>query len=245
MEVYPSEEFVRRTMGGRPSRMNTSPYEGASFDCACGKSHQFTGSLVPVLRELSGMRLVLGCPNARYVTCVKVKGFIRFHGFQSLFGGGEDEYQDSSGPKDESSPADTDHLHMAAISLLIERARELDPDMSKIPEILEADRHPMECITNDFPKDEEGDFVNEALGLAVKGVPGRMGGVGAICFRASGGTWRPCGLTGELELAYQWLSGQIGDAKLDPLPSDREIYPDDVDLVHWRFVIKELESSSG
>jgi hypothetical protein len=133
---------------------------------------------------------------------------------------------------------------MAPISRTIERARELDPDMSKIPEILEADSHPMRRITHDFPQDEEGDFVNEALGLAVKGFPGRMGSVGALCYRVSGGTWSLCGLTGQLELAYRWLIGEFGDAKLAPVPSGREIHPDDIDLLHWRFLIRELESRS-
>ena len=92
---------------------------------------------------------------------------------------------------------------------------------------------------------QDGDFVNEELGLAVKGLAGRIGGLGTLCFRVSGEAWRPCGMTGQYALAYQWLCGQVGDALLEPLPSERELQLDDVDLVFQRFLVRQLELGSS
>lgn len=76
--------------------MDMSAYEGATFECACGDGHAYSSVTVPVLRELSRMRLVFGCPNGRYVTCVRVKGLLRFNGFESLFGGVEEEEEENT-----------------------------------------------------------------------------------------------------------------------------------------------------
>jgi len=86
LAVVPPGDFMARTAGGRPNQMNTTPYDGHPFHCACGAIHYFETGSTEVLRELGGMRLVLGCPHGNAVTCVKVRGILRFAGFQSLFG---------------------------------------------------------------------------------------------------------------------------------------------------------------
>jgi hypothetical protein len=98
MQLVTSDEFFQATMGGRPNRLNMAPYEGVPFQCACGQAHPYHASAVPVLRELRGMRLVLPCPvTERHLTCVKVKGFFRFKGFESLFGAEiEDDNEDDT-----------------------------------------------------------------------------------------------------------------------------------------------------
>jgi hypothetical protein len=86
MELISFDEFMVRTLGGRPNQMNVGPYIGHRFDCVCGAWHPFDPVSVRVLRELPKMRLVLACPQGESVTCVKVKGIFRFKGFESLFG---------------------------------------------------------------------------------------------------------------------------------------------------------------
>jgi hypothetical protein len=87
MKIISIEDFFAETMGGRPNTMDMSPYEGHTFQCACGISHLFFSSQVEVLRELPKMRLVFQCPDHPYfATCVKLKGFFHFKGFKSLFG---------------------------------------------------------------------------------------------------------------------------------------------------------------
>jgi hypothetical protein len=85
--IVPEERFIAQTMGGRPTRMNTTIYDGHPFDCACGETHTFTTAGVPILRELPGMKLVMACPNGDALTCVKVTGGpFKFKGFKSLLG---------------------------------------------------------------------------------------------------------------------------------------------------------------
>lgn len=92
MEIIPFAQFANRVADGRPNQMNMSPYVGHAFACACGGTHSFgVGDMYVqregvVLRELSGRRLVFECPKSEHLTCVKLKGILRFKGFQSLFG---------------------------------------------------------------------------------------------------------------------------------------------------------------
>ncbi|OUR80377.1 hypothetical protein A9Q83_01370 [Alphaproteobacteria bacterium 46_93_T64] len=79
------EVFLAETFGGRPCQMDTSIYAGTPFDCACGQKHLFDHH-TQVLRELVGQRLVFGCPDSSAVTCVKMKGFFKFKGFESVLG---------------------------------------------------------------------------------------------------------------------------------------------------------------
>lgn len=84
MEIVDLTEFFVRTVGGRPNQMDMSAYAEAEFECGCGETHAWTPE-IPVLRELRGMRLVLGCPDSGVVNCVKVRGWTRFRGFRTLF----------------------------------------------------------------------------------------------------------------------------------------------------------------
>jgi hypothetical protein len=86
VEIIPNDDFMRRTLGGRPNQMDMSAYEGHPYICACGEWHTFYTDQVPVLRELPRMRLVFACPNGHAITCVRVSGIVRFKGFESLFG---------------------------------------------------------------------------------------------------------------------------------------------------------------
>lgn len=87
MKLLSSTEFFTETMGGRPSKMDMSNYEGHPFECACGKTHIYYSDQVDVLRELHKMKLVFQCPDEPiFITCVKVKGIFRFKGFEGLFG---------------------------------------------------------------------------------------------------------------------------------------------------------------
>ncbi len=86
MQIYEFSEFFSRTTGGGPNQMNMAPYEGHPFECACGETHKFYEDTVSVIRELPKMRLVFVCPEDEHVTCVKVKGILRFKGFEALFG---------------------------------------------------------------------------------------------------------------------------------------------------------------
>lgn len=85
MEVVTPGDFFARTMGGRPCQMDVTIYAGCCFECACGDSHTFDPSTVRVMRELPGMRLVLGCSTGDAVTCVKIRGLFRYR-LESLFG---------------------------------------------------------------------------------------------------------------------------------------------------------------
>lgn len=87
MKLLDSIDFFAETLGGRPNQVDTSGYDGYPFECACGQIHNFDSYQIEVLRELIKMRLVLACPvNDGYLTCVKVKGWFGFKGFESLFG---------------------------------------------------------------------------------------------------------------------------------------------------------------
>jgi len=89
-------DFFAETLGGRQSQMDTSPYDGHPFECACGQNHNFNSLNIEVLRELPKMRLVLACPvTDGYITCVKIKGWFKFKGFESLFGTKIEEELDS------------------------------------------------------------------------------------------------------------------------------------------------------
>jgi hypothetical protein len=80
-------EFFAATAGGRAARVDLLRLHGRPFRCACGQAHLYRFRQVPVLRELPGRRLVLACPRGLpFVTCVRLRGRLRFRGFESLFG---------------------------------------------------------------------------------------------------------------------------------------------------------------
>jgi len=87
LKLLDSTTFFAETLGGRPSQMGTSAYDGYPFECAWGQIHEFDSRQIEVFRELTKIRLVLACPiNDGYITCVKVKGWFIFKGFKSLIG---------------------------------------------------------------------------------------------------------------------------------------------------------------
>ena len=77
MEILSQEQFIQRTVGGRPNRMDISPYSNKEFECGCGKKHKLGNSSVNVLRELTYMKLVVKSVECGYVNCIQVKGFFR------------------------------------------------------------------------------------------------------------------------------------------------------------------------
>ncbi len=85
MEHLTASEFVSRVSRGRDTKMNTSIYDGLTFECACGQSHSFDSNLTPPEIELGWMRLVIKCPDSNHLTCVKIRGFLRWR-MESLFG---------------------------------------------------------------------------------------------------------------------------------------------------------------
>jgi len=101
LELVPLEEFMARTVMGRPNQMDVTPYVGHEFECPCGVRHSFDPFRVKVLRELTWMRLVVSCPQGEAVTCVKVRGIFRFKGFKSLFGAHCEAEPDSDSEEDD------------------------------------------------------------------------------------------------------------------------------------------------
>mgnify|MGYP003691700213 CR=1 FL=1 len=85
MDIYELEDFFSKTAGGRANRANMTIYFGKPYDCACGQTHDFNTD-TNVLRELSGMRFVMECPEDDFVTCVKISGLFNIK-LKSLFGG--------------------------------------------------------------------------------------------------------------------------------------------------------------
>ena len=91
MEIFSINDFFSQTMGGRPNQMDVSIYRDINLQCACGKEHPFSGESSDVIRELTGRRLVIECPEGGAMTCIKVKGLFKYK-LQSLFGTfGEEE----------------------------------------------------------------------------------------------------------------------------------------------------------
>ncbi len=86
MKIISNDEFIDLSANGWEVHMNTTPYINHTFECACGKEHKFN-QYIRIIRELPKQRLIFVCPDdISYVTCVKVKGWFRFKGFESLYG---------------------------------------------------------------------------------------------------------------------------------------------------------------
>ncbi len=90
MKLLPLDKFLIETMGGFPVRANMAAYSGKSFQCACGTTHQFSGSQDEVLREISGMRFVFRCPERKGVTLIKIKGIFSIK-LESLIGAKDED----------------------------------------------------------------------------------------------------------------------------------------------------------
>lgn len=65
MEHLTANEFVSRVSRGRDPKMNTSIYDGLTFECACGHAHLFDSNLTPPEIELDGMCLVIKRPDSK------------------------------------------------------------------------------------------------------------------------------------------------------------------------------------
>ncbi len=84
MKIYELDKFLEKTMGGRENQAIMGAYDGKPFECACGKTHSFYDASINVIRELPGMRFVIECPEADFVTCARITIFTAK--FKSLFG---------------------------------------------------------------------------------------------------------------------------------------------------------------
>ena len=83
VEKISFDEFMQRTMGGRPCALSVGIYFGCTYECGCGKTHNFN-SATEILREIPMLKLVLQDPECEYVTLIKIKGFFKYR-FESLF----------------------------------------------------------------------------------------------------------------------------------------------------------------
>jgi len=77
------DEFMQRTMGGRPCALSVGIYHSCTYECGCGKTHNFN-SATKILREIPMLKLVLQDPKCKYVTLIKIKGIFKYR-FESLF----------------------------------------------------------------------------------------------------------------------------------------------------------------
>ena len=77
------DEFIQRTMGGRPCALSVGIYFGCTYECGCGKTHNFN-SATEILREIHMLILVLQDTKCKYVTLIKIKGIFKYR-FESLF----------------------------------------------------------------------------------------------------------------------------------------------------------------
>ena len=84
VETVQVEEFVQRTMGGRPCQLDLHIYQGCEFECGCGETHTYSSHATEVVREIPMLKLVLQQNDCKYVTLIKIKGIFKYR-FESLF----------------------------------------------------------------------------------------------------------------------------------------------------------------
>ena len=84
VETVQVEEFVQRTMGGRPCQLDLHIYQGCEFECGCGKTHTYSSHSTEVVREIPMLKLVLQQNDCKYVTLIEIKGIFKYR-FESLF----------------------------------------------------------------------------------------------------------------------------------------------------------------
>ena len=87
VEKISADEFIRRTMGGRPCALQVGIYYDCTYECGCGKTHTFT-SRTQILREVPMLKLVLKDPDCEYITFIKIRGLFKYR-FESLFSASE------------------------------------------------------------------------------------------------------------------------------------------------------------
>ena len=83
-EIVSIDEFLSKTMGGRPCQLDLHIYQGCEFECGCGKTHTYSSHSTEVVREIPMLKLVLQQNDCKYVTLIKIKGIFKYR-FESLF----------------------------------------------------------------------------------------------------------------------------------------------------------------
>ena len=49
VEKIKFDEFIQRTMGGRPCALSVGIYFGCTYECGCGKTHSFNSATKSVI----------------------------------------------------------------------------------------------------------------------------------------------------------------------------------------------------
>ena len=83
VETVHVDEFLSRTMGGRPCQLQMHIYQGCEFECGCGETHTYSSHSTEVVREIPMLKLVLQQEGCKYVTLIKIKGIFKYR-FESL-----------------------------------------------------------------------------------------------------------------------------------------------------------------
>lgn len=83
VETVHVDEFLSRTMGGRPCQLQMHIYQGCEFECGCGETHTYSSHSTEVVREIPMLKLVLQQRGCKYVTLIKIKGIFKYR-FESL-----------------------------------------------------------------------------------------------------------------------------------------------------------------
>ena len=63
VETVDVNEFLSRTMGGRPCQLQMHIYQGCEFECGCGETHTYFSHSTEVVREIPMLKLVLQDPE--------------------------------------------------------------------------------------------------------------------------------------------------------------------------------------
>jgi len=88
IETVDVEEFMSRTMGGRPCQLSLEIYSGCTYECGCGSTHTFSQHSTKVMREIPMLKLVLKDSECNFITLIKIKGIFKYR-FESLFSASE------------------------------------------------------------------------------------------------------------------------------------------------------------
>ncbi|MDA3822251.1 MAG: hypothetical protein PF450_06515 [Bacteroidales bacterium] len=80
-------DFLTSIGGFGQCTLDLSQLVSHDYRCACGQTHTFSYSTEIICQ--GAWKLILGCPNKGYVTCVKLKSKffgVGFSGFKSISG---------------------------------------------------------------------------------------------------------------------------------------------------------------
>ena len=84
VKIVHADEFIKRTLGGRPCKLQLHIYQGCEFECGCGSTHTFSDLSTQVVREIPMLKLALQQSGCKYITLIKIKGIFKYR-FESLF----------------------------------------------------------------------------------------------------------------------------------------------------------------